>query len=224
MLKSAVIGLIAGIAFTLAFLATARPEPLPACSLALVLAMDVSGSVDDDEYRLQRDGTAEAFRSPQIASIIEREGGVAVTVLEWGDWASTTVPWTVLHTAEDATAFADALAATRRSGRGATHLGAALYAAKNALDRAPCEADREVIDVSTDGPPNDHFEQWRGELLERGTVINILAVPDTQRAWLPEWLRENVVSPGGFLIEARGYEAFGPAIRKKLSLELAMYR
>lgn len=198
-----------------------RAETRPACAVALVLAMDVSGSVNAEEYVLQRDGTAQAFRSPEIARAVERADGVAVTAIEWSDWAQTTVPWTILRTAEDAEAFADALAATRRSGTGATFMGGALHHAQRALDRAPCMALREIVDISTDGESNDTFEAQHASMIERGATVNVLAVPDEIRPWLPDWLRQNIVTPGGFLIEANGYGAFGPAIRKKLVLELA---
>jgi hypothetical protein len=202
-----------------------RAETRPACEVALVLAMDVSGSVEDDEYALQRDGTAAAFRSPEIGRAIERSsGGVAVTAMEWAYSATTTAPWTILRTAEDARAFADALGATRRSGDGATFTGGALHHAQRALDRAPCAALREIVDISTDGESNDTFEAQRDSMIERGATVNVLAVPDERRLWLPDWLRQNIVTPGGFLIEAQGYEAFGPAIRKKLSIELTMNR
>lgn len=202
-----------------------RSETRPACDVALVLAMDVSGSVDTEEYELQRDGTAEAFRSPEIGRAIERSaGGVAVTAMEWAYSATTTVPWTILRTAGDARAFADTLAATRRSGDGATFLGASLYRVTEALERAPCVAEREIVDVSTDGFSDDDFEKARDELTARGAVLNVLAVPDDRNRGLPEWLRQNVVTPGGFLVEAHGFGAFGPAIRKKIVLELAMNR
>jgi Ca-activated chloride channel family protein len=228
-MKEVTLGALLGLALSIlvsscSISVSVRAETRPACDIALVLAMDVSGSVDADEYELQRDGTAAAFRSPEIARAVERADGVAVIALEWSAWAQTTVPWTILRTAEDAAAFADALGATRRSGDGATFTGGALHHATRALDRAPCVALREIVDISTDGESNDTFEAQRDSMIERGATVNVLAVPDERRLWLPDWLRQNIVTPGGFLIEAHGYEAFGPAIRKKLSIELTMLR
>lgn len=200
----------------------ARGSEHPACAAALVLLLDVSSSVDDEEYAAQRDGTAAAFRDPAIARIIETQpGGVAVTAIEWGNDAHTTVPWTVLRTAEDAASFATALATTTRSDAGETYMGHALDAANSALDAAPCAAEREVVDVSGDGESTDRWAKAVETLAARGATVNALAVPEPKKPWLPEWFRENVATPGGFVIEAPGYGAYGPAIRRKLVLELA---
>lgn len=214
--------LLAAIIAALLTAAHAAVAQQPACSVALVLLMDTSGSVDMDEYVAQRDGTAKALRSPEVVRLIETQpGGIAVTAIEWGWSARTTVPWALLKTASDVQAFSSHIEATERDDRGGTYMGAALDAAARALETAPCVAEREVVDVSGDGEADDEFESSMKVLKERGTVVNVLAVPEPKKPWLPDWFREHIVTPGGFLMEADGYAAYGPAIRRKLILELA---
>lgn len=189
------------------------------CALALVLLMDVSGSVDTTEYALQRDGTAAAFQSEAIGRAVESSGPIAVTAIEWTRTSQTTVRWTILHTADDAARFGLRLAATERSASGMTLMGQAFDAALEALEAAPCEAEREVVDVSGDGRSDDAVAPALERLQARGAVVNALAVPEDR--YLAEWFRENAITPGGFVIEAEGWGDFGRAIHRKLVVEIS---
>ena len=125
---------------------------------ALVLALDVSLSVDEHEYELQRDGIAAAFEDPALMAAVAggKNHAIDVLVLEWSDpeIQVVTVDWTRVTDAASANAFAAKVRATKRSSQGLTAIGNALMAAGAALERLPDEAARRVIDVSGDGMAN----------------------------------------------------------------------
>ncbi|WP_425099630.1 DUF1194 domain-containing protein [Tropicibacter sp. S64] len=198
------------------------------CRLALLLAMDVSSSVDEGEYLLQRDGTAAALESPEVmAAILDGGGGsVALAVYEWSGRRQSTVvlDWTLLGSEADVRAAADVLRRTGRSySRFPTALGYALGFGATMLTRAPpCE--RQVIDVSGDGITNDGFGP---DLAYRhfpfdGVTVNGLTVlgadPDVREHYEFFVLK----GPGAFLETAQGYEGFQEAMRRKLLREVSV--
>ncbi|MBP0446570.1 DUF1194 domain-containing protein [Roseomonas sp. SSH11] len=194
-----------------------------ACTLALVLLMDVSGSVSQTNYEMQRDATAAALRDPTITRLVENQGGVAVTAMEWSWTQTTTVPWAVLRNVEDARGFADRLAATTRSHAGSTHMGEAIHAAIDRFEQAPCKAERMVIDISGDGGSNGGrpVEEARGRAMEVGIVVNGLPIRTPEEPDIVEYYRSSVATVGGFVMEADGWPGFRLAIRRKLALEIA---
>jgi len=206
-------------------------ESRPACATALVLMMDVSRSVDDEEYAAQKRGTVEAFKSESIAHLIESQpGGVAVMVVQWETAPTTSVPWRHLHSASDAAAFGDEIEKMERPPGLYTYTGKALKHSLAELARAPCVPEREVIDVSSDGVENGSVSMLKeatDDAKARGTIINAISIgdeflyPNGEGGHLSEWLRNNVVTPGGFVVVADSYAEYGPAIRRKLVLELA---
>ncbi len=87
-----------------------------ACALALVLLIDVSGSVSADRYALQHAGIAQALTEPQVEhALLSQEGGMAITVVEWSDRRQVVVPWHMVHNANDVSAVAEILAGTQRT-------------------------------------------------------------------------------------------------------------
>lgn len=195
---------------------------MTACALALLLLMDVSGSVSDTHWREQRDGTAAAFREPAIARLIAGQEGVAVAVIAWGSGAHRLLPWRVLVSEAQAAAFAEDLAAAARPEAGQTDLALALEAAAEAFEALPCRAERRVADISGDGPANGPDPApARAALAEAGVVLNGLPIVTAAEPGLGAYYRERVITPGGFVIEAEGWAAFGEAIRRKLALEVA---
>jgi hypothetical protein len=202
--------------------------------LALVLAVDISNSMDPDEQALQREGFVEAFRSPLVHDAIRKGmiGRIAVTYAEWaGTWTQNVlVPWTVIDGPESATAFADRLAAKpitrapRTSVSGAIDLGVGL------LDRSGVEPTRKVIDISGDGANNQgrSVTQARDEAVAKGITINGLPILLKRGSgyWdvadLDLYYRDCVIGgQGAFMVPVREREQFPQAVKTKIILEIA---
>jgi hypothetical protein len=210
--------------------AQAPPEEV---DVALVLAVDVSFSMDIDELALQRGGYIEAFRSKALHEAIAKGaiGKIAVTYVEWagGHFQHVVAPWTVIESPQAALAFAELLgeAPTRRGRRtsisGAIELGMAL------LERSNVTAMRQVIDISGDGPNNDGrpVTEARDAASARGIAINGLPVMLKAVSYLDienlDLYYEDcvVTGPGAFVIPIRERSQFVDATRTKLVREIA---
>ncbi len=212
-----------------AVLATGAPAQA-AVDLALVLAVDVSESVDAEEYELQHEGIARAFETKRLVDAIRggAHGAIEVLVLEWSDRdkQAVTVDWTRVTDAASAAAFAGKVRATQRSSNGLTAIGDALLAAEAALARTPEPALRRVIDVSGDGMANigPSPDQVRDRLVAAGITINGLAILKTE-PWLDSYYDQYVVGgPGGFLMQVADFPSFIGAMEQKLITEIAAVR
>lgn len=219
----------AAFAVLLSLLAVA-PARAQAVDLALVLAVDVSESVDAEEYELQHEGIARAFESaPLIAAISGgAKGAIDVLVLEWSDRDKqvVTVDWTRVSDKASAAAFAAKVRASRRSSNGLTAIGDALLAAQAAFLTLPDRAARRVVDVSGDGMANigPPPQQVRDELVAAGITVNGLAILKTE-PWLDSYYDQNVVGgPGGFLVQVDDFASFAAAMQQKLLAEVAATR
>jgi hypothetical protein len=211
----------------------ARAEPAEV-DLALVLAVDVSLSMDVEEQRLQREGFVEAFRSPLVHQAIGSGllGRIAVVYLEWAGvhHQEVVVPWTVVGGPSEAAAFADRLGRTPPGRATWTSVSGALDAGTFLLAQSGVEATRRVIDVSGDGANNQGRPVTiaRDEAVAKGITVNGLPLM-LQRptgAWdienLDSYYRDCVIGgPGAFLIPVREREQFAEAIRAKLVREIA---
>jgi hypothetical protein len=193
---------------------------------ALVLALDVSLSVDEREYTLQRDGIAAAFESPALVAAVAggKNHAIDVLVLEWSDpeVQVVTVDWTRVSDAASANAFAAKVRTTKRSSQGLTAIGNGLMAAGAAFERLPDQAARRLIDVSGDGMANIGVPcpEARDALLTRGITINGLVILNDE-PWVDGYYSENVVGgPGAFLMQVADYREFAAAIREKLLSEI----
>jgi hypothetical protein len=203
--------------------------------LALVLAADISHSMQQAELILQRQGYAMALRDPEVAAAIGSgpAGAIAVLYLEWssaGD-QSVLLPWTRLADAGQAAGLAGRLeAAPLRTGM-QTSISGAIAMGRRLLAAAPFSPTRRAIDISGDGE-NNHgvpVEQERDLAVEEGITINGLPILRRgQRAALgAEALllahyRDLVIGgAGAFVLPAEGFEAFAAAIRRKLVLEIS---
>jgi hypothetical protein len=221
---------IALLALFLAGLPFAGGQPLRAGSvsvdLALVLALDCSGSVDEEEFALQMRGLADAFRRRETAAAI-RKGDlqrIAVSVVHWSgsEGQATVLPWSVIADAADAENFASLVDSTPRGVEPTTTaLSSALLYSEALLATAP-GATRRVIDLAADGPGNigPPLGAVRGKLLSQGITINGLAIEN-------EWRRlgvymQNDVAGGAdhFVVTAKSYDAFADAIFRKLLKEI----
>ena len=204
--------------------------------LELVLAVDISGSVDGVEARLQREGYIAALRHPQVIEAIQSglHGRIAVTYVEWAGvlHQRTRLDWTLLEDAEDAFAVADALAETPLTTAPWTSLSRAIDYAATLFDGNGYDGVRRVVDISGDGHNNRGRlpERARDEAVAAGITINGLPiVNDRPNPWggrppvnLDRYYEERVIGgPGAFMVLAEDYTSFASAILSKLLLEIA---
>lgn len=203
----------------------------PRCAdLSLVLAVDSSSSIDEDEFRLQVLGYAAAFTDPKVQRALRDAGTVDVASVFWADSAVPPMisKWTRIRSDADATALADGLLLLQRSTFGDTELGAGLMAALN-LFEAPsqCSA-RNVVNVSGDGraslgnrrAAHTSVNEARARAERMGVTVNGLAIVNAEPE-LAEYYRTRLITgPGAFVVEAQDFRAFGDAIVQKLEREI----
>jgi len=148
-----------------------------ACAVALVLLLDASGSVSSEDWRMQADGTAEAIADDAVVRIIERQGSVAMTAIAFSDITRPLVPWRIVSGAAEAHAFAQALREAPRVLYGGTRIGEAITDALAAFDEAPCQAEQEVVDISSDGDADPGpTARARDAAAERGVRVNAIGI------------------------------------------------
>jgi Protein of unknown function (DUF1194) len=220
---------MAQMAVLVALAAGIVPAPAQtAVDLQLVLAVDVSGSVNQTRFELQRDGYVAAFRNARVLETI-RSGphqAIAVTMVQWTGPALQVhvVPWMRVADGDSAEAFAAAVAAApRQLFGGGTSISGAIDYAVTLFRESRFRGTRRVIDISGDGSNNRGrlVNLARDEAVAAEIDINglpILALePD-----LDGYYERNVIGgPGAFVIAAKDYEAFAGAILKKLITEIA---
>lgn len=213
---------------TLAFLLLAPPaQAAERVSLELVLAVDVSLSVNDIEYALQMQGIANAFRDAEIAALIaSHERGVAVVMTQWTGTRNAKVPlaWRVLTDDASAAAYADAVARMPRAEFGNfTAIGHAISFAVELLETNAYRGDERKIDVSGDGQSNSGPEpsEMRLEALAQGITINGLAITNNDPQLASYYAAHVIAGPAAFVIRAEDFENFAEAFRRKLKRELS---
>ncbi len=197
------------------------------CTIALVLLMDVSASVNQENYQLQHEGLIQAFQSEQLQqTIISQPHGVAVSVIHWAIHAHVIVDWHHLRTRSDIHSFVRDLQAVDRNAHDLgvnTGIGTAIQAGMRQLARAPCEADHQILDVSGDGdnnvgPPPGPI---RDIAQAQAVTINGLPIVTEHVPDVVNYYQEHVVTSDGFVLQANGFADFGRAIRRKIQLEIA---
>ena len=202
-----------------------------ACDLALVLAVDVSGSVDPQEYRIQMDGLAEALRDGIVAeALIDAQAWL--TLVQWtgSSRQQTSIAWAQMTTFDAVEAFAERVTQEPRLWRNySTAIGEALHYSLASFDDIP-DCRRKVIDVSGDGPNNDGrpVTMARDSAIEKGIIINGLPLMTTDgpSRWgiddLDVYYERCVVGgPGAFVLPVTDWADFPMAVRRKLILEIA---
>lgn len=221
------------------------PAPLRAAEkvdLLLVLAADVSRSVDQAKFQLQREGYAAAVTNPQVLDAIRsgRNGRIAVCFVEWAGVVSQklVIDWTVISDAESARRFGDLVVELPRSFADRTSISAGIDFAMSQIERAPFEAERRTIDVSGDGTNNSGRDvtQARDEAVAKGTTINGLVIlSERPIPWnpehtnppggLPDYYHRNVIGgPGAFVVVAEDFHSFGRVLVNKMIAEIAQAR
>jgi Ca-activated chloride channel homolog len=199
--------------------------PTRACDVALVLAVDVSGSVDAWEYQLQAEGLAFALRDGQVADALVRTRA-AIAVVQWSgqDQQTLSIPWTRIEEPAQVARLAGRMAAMPRAHAGGnTAVGQALDFAADLFGPPVRDCARWVIDVSGDGDENEGFTigQARRRALTRGITVNGLAIEGLGTAQsITNFYRAWVITPGGFVETAQGHADFARAMRRKLLREL----
>jgi len=206
--------------------------------LLLVLAADVSRSIDEGEFELQRKGYAAALTDPRVLAAIRggTTGTIAVCFVEWSGAGEQMVvaDWTVIHDDEDADALAAAILAAPRSFVGRTSISGAIDFAMERFTAAKPHSNRRIIDISGDGTNNSGrpVTEARDQALAEGVTINGLAIindrPNPGYAFhtqppggLPEWYRQNVIGgPGAFLRVVEDFRSFADAMTNKLVSEI----
>jgi hypothetical protein len=195
------------------------------CAAALVLAIDVSSSVDVREHHLQMSGLAAAFRDPAVVETILGEGGIMAAAFAWSGYQhqEMLVDWRWLGDAPAIADFADALsAAPRRYDHWPTALGQAALFAAQLHARNPVSCRRAIIDVSGDGANNDgvgpEFHRDRGAF--DGVTVNGLAIRGAEPDPEAYYLTNLIHGPGAFVEAVDSYDDYPEAILRKLLREL----
>lgn len=202
--------------------------------LLLVLAVDVSRSIDEEEFTLQREGYAQALTDTTVLNAIRSGpmGAIAIAYMEWSgaDLQTVIIPWTVIDGLAPAQKVAQILRTVPRPFGERTGVGAAIAQSIALIETAPHEGLRQVIDISGDGrnssggPP----APFRDMAVEKGITINALPIVNNKPTFgrieldLPGFFRDEVIGgPGAFLQVAEGFTSFGAAIKAKLVREIA---
>ena len=207
------------------------PQPVPqpmAVDLLLVLAIDASGSIDADEFRLQREGCAEALTHPSVLAAIRagRRAAIGVALVEWGapGGAATVVDWQRVAGAETAAVLARAMVEAPRSRQSWNAIGDAVDHAAALIAAAPWAAAERVIDLSGDAPDMRSVipvEAARRAAVAQGIVVNALAI-EGGRPGLTRTYEETVIAgDGAFVMTADTRADFARAMRAKLIREIA---
>jgi hypothetical protein len=207
--------------------------------LALVLVTDVSRSIDDSEFKLEKEGYASAITSQQVIDAIHggSVGAIAVAYVEFASSfeVRTVLDWSVIRDRASAQDFADRLTAAPRSFWGRTAISAGIDRAVQLLAESGFETQRRMIDVCGDGTNNAGRDvtEARDDALKAGITINGLAIlNDHPVSWtyahvqppggLPKYYRDNVTGgASSFVLEVHEFQTFGEAMTRKLISEIA---
>ncbi len=217
---------------------------------ALIVAIDVSNSVDEQRYKLQMEGIAQALEDPGVIQAIVggAKGGILFSLVTWADQTTVNLPWTHIASEADAKAAAKKVRTLpRQTGEFTCMAKMMRNVSDKIVTQIPSKAVKVVLDISGDGRDNcngqEPIEQVRDELVKYGVTVNGLPIlegagpevvtpgapsaqsylPEKQKADpLEEWFRESVKGgPGSFVLPANGYADFGRAIRQKFVLEVS---
>jgi hypothetical protein len=216
------------------------PNPRSEADLLLVLAVDISRSVDEHKFRLQREGYAAALTNPRVLKAIGSglAGRIAIAFIEWSGVSEQAViaDWTSISNSSEAESLAQRIRTAPRAFMGRTAIGSAIEFATLQFPRSPWRSSRHLIDVSGDGTSNSgvNVVEARALAMAQGITINGLAIlsevplpfnPNHTHppGGLLNYYQKSVIGgPNAFAFSAEGHEAFGNAILAKLIKEIAL--
>ncbi len=216
-------------------LCSSAPAAAPTqVDLKLVLAVDVSGSIDNDEFTLEREGTADAFADPEVLKAIRGGslGRIAVAMLDFSSpqFDKVVIDWTIIKDKASAQAFADTIRNTARTPGRRTSVSSALELGSLLLESSEKDivATRRVIDVTGDGPNNDGnpMTDAHDKTIAQGVVVNGLPVMDDMaNGYFPELDKYYAGcvtgGRGAFVVVVKSYKDYSAAMRHKLILEIS---
>jgi hypothetical protein len=207
--------------------------------LLLVLAVDVSRSIDQAKFMLQRDGYVAAISNRGVLDAIKSGPNqkIALNFVEWSGFGAQkeVIDWTVIDGADSARRFGDQIVEAPRSFADRTSISGGIEFAQAQLEHSPFRAPRHIIDVSGDGTNNAGRDVGasRDDVVAKGTIVNGLVILSNSQllfnaehtnppGGLEKYYRDNVIGgPGAFVMVAEDFNAFGKAIVKKLIAEIA---
>jgi Protein of unknown function (DUF1194) len=231
--------LFAPLALLLLLLNSSARAAQASVDVALVLLTDVSRSIDDSEFRLEKRGYVAALQDKRVLDAIAGgpAGAIAVAYVEFAgsDEVRTVLDWHTVRTAADAQALADEIGEAPRSAWGRTSISSGIDHSVALLGQAPARATRLIIDVAGDGTNNSgrDVRAARDDALAKGVIINGIAIINENPAnlayahvqppgGLPTWYQANVIGgQGSFVLEVRNFQTFRDAMVRKLLSEIA---
>ncbi|WP_406735680.1 DUF1194 domain-containing protein [Thioclava sp. GXIMD4215] len=195
------------------------------CDLALVLALDISASIDSHEYALQKQGMARALADPRVVAAIEERGGIWLTAFEWSgtDQTFETLPWVFVDGRTTILGAAERIGAGERPvSNYPTALVYALGQAVITLRRAPETCVRQIIDIAGDGINNAGFppRSAYGATDMSGITVNALVIEGEQPSPIPYFEAQVLHGPNAFLEIAASYQDYQQAMTRKLLREI----
>lgn len=223
------------VSFCIALMA-AEPARAVSADLSLVLAVDVSASIDDEQFRLQRQGYIQAMTSYEVLEAIRQgtHGRIAVAYFEWSDAGNQAliVDWLLISDEEGAGYFRKRLEDTPRPKGHFTSISSAVAYALDLLRANNITSERQIIDISGDGRNNDGppLEPVRTAAVEAGVTINGLPIFNYKPPYpfgpppepIDRYFEEHVIAgPGAFIVVAENFDDFERAVRQKLVREIA---
>ena len=197
--------------------------PIQACEVALMLAVDVSGSVDPSEYRIQMDGLAAGLMDSSVSGALVG-GQSKLALMQWtgSGRQRITIDWTTVQNVDDVAAFAEEVIRAPRAWRNfSTAIGEAMALSVEAFAQVP-ECKRHVIDISGDGPSNEGRtprDLWPAMALA-GITVNALVIEDSVPGLTTYFETEVITGPGAFAVTANTFDDYPKEIIRKLLREL----
>lgn len=231
-MKLALLGVLVAALATLP--APAQPTGPVKVDVKLVIATDVSLSINDEEEQLEREGIAEVFLDPDVVKAIKGGalGRIAVAMLDWSspNYDRVVLDWTFVEDEASATALAEKVRTIPRTPGTRTSISGALERATLMLNESDGKivATRKVIDVSGDGPNNDgvSLQHIHDTTANNGITVNGLPIMDENaEGYVPDldqyYAACVVAGKGSFLVVVKKFKDFGAAMRRKLVLEIS---
>ncbi|WP_331374640.1 DUF1194 domain-containing protein [Sinorhizobium chiapasense] len=214
------------------FLCTpAASEPHACVDVALVLAVDGSGSISEEEYAFQKSAIAAAFRDNGVQSALNRAGVVALSAVFWGDgeFAVQKLDWHVVYHGHGAETFAREIEGNQRLVFGNTDIGSGIWSALDLLADPRFCAERSIVNISGDGKETVAPKQRQRASLyaarlrarKMGVTVNALTISDEEEDLASYYASEVILGADAFVMDVRNEADFAAAIRRKLIRELS---